>query len=123
MSDTNSNFNSMRRRGRWFILFPLLFIGVGLLMGGAVMWLWNTILPPVLGVSVLTFWQAVGLLILCRILFGGFRGGGGHWGRHGGGWGSRSPMRQNWMQMSDEERTKLRAEWRERCGKRDSENN
>lgn len=86
-----------------------------LVFGGLVMLLWNNILPSVLGVGTLTFWQAVGLLVLCRILFGGFRGG-----RPGGGphaW-QRRKMRQRWMQMSDEDREKFRAEWRERCRRR-----
>ena len=41
------------------------------------MWLWNAILPPLLGVKMLTsFWQALGLLVLSRILFGSFSKGG-----------------------------------------------
>lgn len=121
MTDTNSNFSGMRRRGPWYILFPIAFIGIGLLMGGVVMWLWNAILPAVTGWSALSYWQAVGLLILCRILFGGFRGGGGGWNRRGKGFGGPpTRMRQRWMQMSDEERARFKEEWRERCRKRDS---
>ena len=87
-----------------------------LLFGALVMWLWNNILPAVLGVGALTYWQAVGLLVLCRILFGGFRGGRPGGGRPG--WSHRGPeWREKWMNMSDEERAKFRAEWRERCGK------
>lgn len=104
----------MRRRGRGFILFPFLFIAAGLLMGAVVMYLWNAILPAVAGVGALTYWQAVGLLILCRILFGGFRGGGGHWRRKG--FGGQAPhLRNRWMQMSDEERARFREAYRERC--------
>ena len=120
MSNTNSNFDNMRRKGRWFILFPLLFIAAGLLMGGAVMWLWNAILPEVAGLGVLSYWQAVGLLVLCRILFGGFRSGRGRWGKHGRNAGPPPHLRQGWMQMSDEERSRFKEEWRERCRKRDS---
>ena len=52
-----------------------------------VMLLWNGILPAVLHVGMITFWQAAGLLLLARILFGGFKGrrhymGGGCHGRH-----------------------------------------
>ena len=39
-----------------------------------VMLLWNSILPVVLHAGAITFWQAAGLLILARLLFGGFRG-------------------------------------------------
>ncbi len=104
----------MKRRFIFFI--PFMIAAAVLLFGGLVMWLWNNILPAVLGVGTLTFWQAVGLLVLCRILFGGFRGG-----RPGGrpGWSRRGPeWREKWMNMNEEERSKFRAEWRERCRKR-----
>jgi hypothetical protein len=52
----------------------LLFVAVG---GEVVRRLWNWLLPPLLGVDELTFWQALGMLALCRILFGGFGMGGG----------------------------------------------
>jgi hypothetical protein len=100
---------------RFFFFIPFMIAAAVLLIGGLVMWLWNNILTAVLGVGVLTFWQAVGLLVLCRILFGGFRGrpsGGGRWSRGGPRW------REKWMNMSDEEREKFQAEWRERCRKK-----
>ena len=46
--------------------------------GFVVQQLWNWLLPPLLDVPEVTFWQALGLLALCRILFGGFGKGGGH---------------------------------------------
>ncbi len=47
-------------------------------LAGVVMLLWNAVMPAVLaGARVMDYWQALGLLVLCRILFGGFRGGGG----------------------------------------------
>ena len=51
------------------LLVMLLFIAVG---GELVMYLWNWLLPPLFGWGRITFWQALGLLALCRILFGGF---------------------------------------------------
>ena len=51
------------------ILGMLLFIAIG---GEIVMQLWNWLLPPLFGWRQITFWQALGLLALCRILFGGF---------------------------------------------------
>lgn len=36
-------------------------------------WLWNTTMPDVFGVKSLTFWQALKILILAGILFGGHR--------------------------------------------------
>lgn len=101
---------------RFFFFIPFMIAAAVLVFGGLVMWLWNNILPPVLGVGMLTFWQAVGLLILCRILFGGFRGRPGGGPRGGGpGWGKMRHLRHRWMNMSDEEREQFRSEWRERC--------
>ena len=59
----------------FFIAF-LLFILLG---GFIVQWLWNWLLPDIFGLRAITWWEALGLLALSRILFGGFgRGGGTH---------------------------------------------
>ena len=89
------------------------FIGIG---GEVVMHLWNWNLPAVFGWRQITFWQALGLFALCRILFGdlGMRG-------------RRSPhsnmrrriqerMDERWERMTPEERERLRQSWRGRCG-------
>ena len=56
--------------------FPLMMLAFVLAGGLAVMLLWNNIVVRVIpGVRNLNYWQALGLLVLCRILFGGFRGG------------------------------------------------
>jgi hypothetical protein len=124
MTDTNSNFKFTRRKAFWFIAAPIGFIGIAMLLGWVVMSLWNAILPSVIvGVSVISFWQALGLLVLTRILFGGIGGGRrrGPWGRKGKSFGNApANMRDRWMQMSDEEREQLKEEWRERCRKRDN---
>lgn len=99
--------------------FTLLAIAAVALLGYVVMSLWNCVLVPVLGVSLITFWQAVGLFILGKILFGGFHGGrcgcgrGGHW---------KNEMKEKWHNMTPEEREKIKQEWRNRCrvwGKKD----
>lgn len=51
--------------------------------GGVVMLLWNHILPDLLGTRLITFWQSVGLILLARILVGGFHHGHGHGRKHG----------------------------------------
>jgi hypothetical protein len=94
---------------RTWLFFPLLFVAIGLLLGAVVMWLWNAIIPEVTGWKSLTYSQALGLLVLCRILFGGFRGGGRHFGRH------KNVRRERWLSLSDEERARFRAQWEERC--------
>jgi len=50
------------------IVGMLLFIAIG---GEVVLQLWNWLLPPLFGWRQITFWQALGILALCRILFGG----------------------------------------------------
>jgi hypothetical protein len=72
------------------------------LLGYVVMALWNAVLPAVTGLHAITFAQALALLALSRILFGGFRG----WRRRGGHW--RARMRARWQQMTPEERERFR---------------
>ena len=103
-----------------YVFFAVVAAAFVLLMGGVVMLLWNAILPRVLGVNPLTFWEAVGLLVLSKILFGGF-GGMRKWDksrRHGRpGRSRRAGWREKWMNMSDEERQEFKAKWKERCKK------
>jgi Ca2+/H+ antiporter, TMEM165/GDT1 family len=78
------------------------------LFGELVMHLWNWLLPPIFGLHMITFWQALGLLLLSRILFGSWGAGGGNRGRRG--------PREKWDKMSPEERERLRQSWGARCG-------
>jgi len=107
--------NKIQKRLGIAVLAPFaiaLFIWIG---GELVMHLWNWLAPTLFGWRQITFWQAFGLLALCRILFG--RWGGGH---HG----PRSNMRrrikermdERWEKMTPEEREKFRQSWRARCG-------
>jgi hypothetical protein len=54
----------------------ILGIGVCILLGFVIMWLWNWLMPMIFGLTTITYWQAVGIFILGKIIFGGF--GGGH---------------------------------------------
>ncbi len=79
-------------RKKWILLVPVigvLFVTVG---GQAVMQLWNWLMPALFGLREITFWQAIGLLALCRILFGG----GGGWHRGSRGPGLRRRMAERW---------------------------
>ncbi len=89
----------------FIILAPLLL----LLASAVVMLLWNYSLVEATGVNPLTFWQATALLVLSRILFGGFR-----FGPKGG--GGPSKWRSKWKGMSEEERKQFRENWKQRCG-------
>jgi hypothetical protein len=99
------------RRIRFFIPLFILLALMG--FSYAVFWLWNNVLVAVVPAKPVTFWQAVGLLILSRILFGGFKFGPGN-GRFRGGEGS-PPWQSKWRKMSDEDRLKFKSEWRKRC--------
>ncbi|OYW19930.1 MAG: hypothetical protein B7Z54_02520, partial [Sphingobacteriales bacterium 12-47-4] len=58
------------------IPFFILLAAAGIMLfSWIVMLLWNATLPALVGVKVISFWQAAGLLVLSKILFGGFRGG------------------------------------------------
>jgi hypothetical protein len=96
---------------KWLML-PIGLAAVALvtfLGGSLVQWLWNWLMPLLFGLREVTFWQAVGILALSRILFGGFGFGGhrsrGRWDRH----------------MSAEERERFRQRTRNRCGAGPSE--
>jgi hypothetical protein len=108
-------------RRHWYFLAPAAILGialVGFIGGEIVKQLWNWLLPPIFGWRQITFWQAFGLLALCRILFGGH-------GWHGAG---RSSVRrrvadrvadrvgERWDTMTPEERERFRQRMRERCG-------
>lgn len=94
-------------RGFKFGLFAILFLAVFTFV---VMSLWNWLMPALFGWHVISFWQALGLLILSKILFGGFRGGPQ---RH---WKWRRRMMERWEQMTPEEREKFRNTMRGGCG-------
>ncbi|HEX7158168.1 MAG TPA: hypothetical protein VF214_04100 [Edaphobacter sp.] len=78
--------------------------------GFVVMGLWNALIPPIFGLRAIGFWQALGLLVLAKVLFGGFHrhsyGGRGHW---------RRAMRERWERMTPEERERFRETMQGRC--------
>ncbi|MGF2413876.1 hypothetical protein [Ferruginibacter sp.] len=80
--------------------------------GFIVMGLWNAILPAVLGVKTITFIQALGILLLSKILFGGFNSK--RWGNHRQEW--KEKMKQRFETMTPDEKEKFKAEWKNRCG-------
>ena len=108
---------------KWIFIVPAALLGIVLFtfIGGEVVrLLWNWLLPPLFGWRQITFWQGLGLLALCRILFGGF-------GCHGGSRSSSGVRRrvadrmadrvaERWGQMTPEERDRFRQRIRDRCG-------
>jgi hypothetical protein len=89
-----------------FLKFGVIAIAAVFVFAFIVMSLWNWILPSATGWHPITYWQALGLLVLSKILFGGFRFG-PPWRRR---------MLERWAQMTPEEREKFREGMRARCG-------
>jgi hypothetical protein len=97
----------IRRKPYLIPLFLIIGAGAIALFGWIVMTLWNVALVPAAGANIISFWQALGLLVLSRILVGGF-GGGKH--RRG------NNNRAKWMSMTPEEKAAFRNDWKQQCG-------
>src|SRR6476646_9862836 len=106
-----------RRRKRLLWIAPAAILGIALFIfigGEIVMRLWNWLLPSLFGWRQVTFWQGLGILALCRILFGA----------HGWHRSNRSNVRrrirermeERYASMTPEERERFQQSWRGRCG-------
>lgn len=99
--------NQIKRN--WKRKKPLIFIfilaGVALLIW-VMMLLWNAILPEVIGVNEVTYWQAAGIFILSKILFGGFKGGGHKY--------KKQQYKEKFMNLTDEQKETFKSEWKSR---------
>ncbi len=91
--------------------FGVLFVFVS---GLAVMSLWNALIPTIFGLTTIGFWQAIGLMLLSRLLFGGIRPRRGDWNHRRAEW--KQKMSERWQDMTPEKREQLKANWRGRCG-------
>lgn len=86
------------------VLGGFCFIAVIAAAIAVTMLLWNALIPSIIGWTAINYWQAAGLLLLSKLLFGGFRGG------HGFGWRNREhhgrhfELRKKMKGMSREER-------------------
>jgi len=98
------------RAAKFVVLVALAITGFGWL----VMSLWNALIPAIFQGPVITFWQAIGLLVLTRLLFAGFRP-----------WSSYRQHRRHWQKrweakmasLTPEEREKIRLAYEKRCGR------
>ena len=74
MKDNNCDIESAK--GALKVLkvigFVILGIAAAFLFGLAIMLLWNWLMPMIFGLTTLTYWQAVGVLVLASLLFGRF---------------------------------------------------
>ena len=94
----------LRFVGARFVLFGIVWVGI---MGLLVVGLWNVLMPAIFGLRAISFWQALGLLLLSRVLFGRFDG-----------WGSRmrkSRFVRGWKDLTPEERQRFRHAMKSRC--------
>jgi hypothetical protein len=98
-------------RGRRWVWKGLAFAGFAIIalavLSWVVMLLWNALLPSLFGVRPLHYLQAVGLLVLSRVLLGGLRGHHGPW-RHRG-------WRERWESLTPQERERLREKYARHC--------
>jgi hypothetical protein len=100
----------VRGRGRW-VLKGLAFAGFALAalaaLSAVVMLLWNALLPGLFGAPPLRYLQAAGLLVLSRVLVGGWRGRHGGWRHHA--------WRERWESLTPQERERLREKYARHC--------
>ncbi len=104
------NTDSHCRRLR--LLIPLAVLAFLTVLTFVVHALWNDVLADVLAVKTITYWQALGLLLLARILFGSWPCG----GRRLGGHFRERMMTRHWESLDPEQRVKMREEMRRRFG-------
>lgn len=107
---------------RTFTLIIILAIIIPATASGAVMLLWNCIMPQISGADFISFWQAAGLFLLSQILSGGIIVGpvlfiaGLHAIRHHG----NMAEHKRWRHMTDEQRREFVNRWRQMHFERDT---
>lgn len=98
------------KKGFVFLVFILLFITV---IGYVIQFLWNAILVDATGVKPISYWQAIGLFLLSRILFGGFRFGGPK--KYKSRNSRKAPWKERWQNMTEAEKQDMKERWKRRC--------
>ncbi|MFC2152047.1 hypothetical protein ACFLSE_05915 [Bacteroidota bacterium] len=90
----------------FIILGAVAAAGFAFIFGYFVMLLWNWLMPTIFGLTTLTFWQAAGIVLLARLIFGGFKHGPGHTKSH-------SPRRKFMRHWKDEYKKERKCrDWR-----------
>jgi hypothetical protein len=110
----NSKFPFRKFKPLKMLFFAAVFVAFAGAASWIVMYLWNTILADLTSVKPINFWKAAGLLVLAKILFGGF-GPKRRW-KHSKG----KHWREKWMKMSGEERQEAKTRWKEYCSNKKS---
>jgi hypothetical protein len=110
-----------KHKKKFWLAFPCIIGAIGLFIW-FFQWLWNMVLPDVLGVKAINYWQSLGILLLSKILFGGFNGAKEKFRRRNDfNNGIGGDRRGNWKQKfetqfcgSEEEREKFKEMWKQR---------
>ena len=104
----------------WFAKFfkgLFIFAFFMLVFGFAFLYLWNALIPDLFGGPTISYWQGIGLILLSKALFGSWSSGGEHkYKRHHRSkhhW--KSKVRENWANMTEEERAEYRDNWKKHC--------
>jgi hypothetical protein len=84
-----------------------------IVFGFGTMYLWNWLVPSLFHGPIINFYQTVGLLVLSKILFGGF--GGKHYGGKHNGSSCKNRMRERYSKMSAEEKEQFKHRFKEKC--------
>lgn len=101
--------SAFERNRKKIFLIPFGIAALLALVSYVVMLLWNSLLPEIMGVNAITFWQAMGIFVLCKILFGFGKGNGGPWGRR--------KAIERFKSMTPEERQQFKEEMKNKmCG-------
>src|SRR5213593_1573325 len=110
MIENRQELHRRRLGTRWIVKLLTFGVVAFVVFGVLVMVLWNWLMPPIFGYRMISYWQAVGLLVLSRIFFGGFSYRAGH--RGSGPWPQL--MFERWAKMTPEERQNFRERmWRD----------
>lgn len=80
--------------------------------GFITMLLWNWLVPVLFNGPVITIWQALGLLVLSKILFSGFSGKGHHSDKKRAYW--RAQWRSKFAAMTPEDRELMKQKMKEK---------
>jgi hypothetical protein len=101
-------------KGR-FIFIPLAVVAFLSLISYVIMQLWNYLMPVIFHLGVITFWQALALFVLCKILFGFGKGGHRGFGQRGGAPWMRQRMEEHFKNMTPEQKEKFKQKMNDRC--------
>ncbi len=99
------------KRSPW-VWIPVMLLA-GLFFGLVVMLLWNWLIPNIFNGPTVTYWEAIGLLILGRLLTGSLTGAHQKWNAYHN---YKEVWKEKWAHMTPEEREALKEKYRHRCG-------